>query len=361
MKGAVIVSNTSAAKVPASSVPPMKASENIPIISALICFALSLRRDEKTVDHAFATLPSISAIREPMSNMATIYSFIRSLFCCKNRLIPPNRLSAMDAPILATEPAILPRLMARILANRLAACCTSGDVNISVRLSLMPWMDSFMLSRTLVSPKPTLNPAMNRFLSWLALSISPWYLLSISSTAEVSSSPMSNSSAEYPPPAPPPEPPPLESVSGLMMLSSSMPVVMLFMSLAAFLAAPPAAAPALSADWAIASIPAVAADAPPPPFFPVTISVNALKALARLISLLMMRLITWMIGVSTLMSPCPIVALRLSNCSFRTRTWFAQPSAVRMKSPDARDSWSCTNLYRSATFSASDIFAVTLP
>ena len=212
----------------------------------------------------------------------------------------------MDAPMLAMEPAILPRLMARMLVNLVAACSTSGDVKISVRLSLILWMDSFMLSRTPMSPNPTLNPAMNRFLSSLAFSISPAYLLSISSTADVSSSPMSNSSAAYPPSAPPPEPPPPESVSGLMILSSSMPVLTLFMSLAAFLAAPPAppaAAPALSADWAIASIPAVAADAPPPPFFPVTISVNALKALARLISLLMMRLITWMTGVRTLISP----------------------------------------------------------
>ena len=301
-----MVSSTSVANVPANSVAPMKASENIPIISAVICFALLLLRDENTVASALEKFPLISAMREPISNMDTIYSMTRSLFCCRNRLIPPSRLSAMDAPILAAEPAILPRLIARILANRLAACSTSGDVNISVRLSLMFWIDSFMLSRTLVSPNPTLNPAMNRFLSSFAFSISPAYLLSISSTADVSSSPMSNSSAEYPPSAPPPEPPLPESVSGLMILSSSMPVLTLFMSLAAFLAAPPAppaAAPALSAACATASIPAAAADAPPEPFLPVTISVKALKALARLISLLMIRLITCMTGVSTFIRP----------------------------------------------------------
>ena len=152
-----------------------------------------------------------------------------------------------------------------------------------------------MLSNTDVSPKPSQKPSLNNPASSFAFSISPAYLLSISSTADVSSSPMSNSSAEYPPSVPPPEPPLPESVSGLMILSSSMPVLTLFMSLAAFLAAPPAppaAAPALSAACATASIPAAAVDAPPEPFLPVTISVKALKALARLISLLMIRLIT---------------------------------------------------------------------
>ena len=40
-------------------------------------------------------------------------------------------------------------------------------------------------------------------------------------------------------------------------------------------------------------------------------------------------------GDSTLISPWPIVAFKLSNCSCRMRIWFAQPSDVREKSPAA--------------------------
>ena len=96
-----------------------------------------------------------------------------------------------------------------------------------------------------------------------------------------------------------------------------MPLVAPLISFAAFFAAfpaPPMAVPALSADSATPSIPAAATAAPPPPdFFPANISVMDLKALARLISLLIMRLITLITGVSTLMSPWPIVAFKLSN------------------------------------------------
>ena len=95
-----------------------------------------------------------------------------------------------------------------------------------------------------------------------------------------------------------------------------MPLVAPLISFAAFFAAfpaPPMAALALSADPAISSMPVAAADTPPPDFLPVINSVNDLKALARLISLLIMRLITLITGVSTLMSPWPIVAFKLSN------------------------------------------------
>ena len=123
------------------------------------------------------------------------------------------------------------------------------------------------------------------------------------------------------------------------MFSSSIPVDMPFMSLAAFFAAvpaPDAADPALSDAAATASIPAAAAETPPPDdFFPDISSVNALNAFARVISFPMIVLITLSTGERTLINPCPIVALRLSNCNLRILTWFAHPSEVLEKSPAA--------------------------
>ena len=253
--------------------------------------------------------------------------------------MPPSRLSAIVRPIDATEPDTRPRLYANVFANSSAAFCMSESVTISIRLILIPSMCFWISSNTAVSPRPSQNPFTREDFSSLSLSIIPCRRLSTSSVPS-GSEPMSKSSASYPPPdAPPPDPLLPELSAGLIIFNSSIPVDTPFMSLAAFLAAPPAplaADPALSAAFATASIPAAAADAPPPsPFLPVISSVKARNALARLISFPIIVFITWITGDSTLISPWPIVAFKLSNCSCKMRTWFAQPFDVREKSPAA--------------------------
>ena len=114
-------------------------------------------------------------------------------------------------------------------------------------------------------------------------------------------------------------------------------MVAVLISLAAFFSAfpaPEAAVPALSAATATASIPAAVADAPEslPPDIKAK---KALNAFARLSILPMTALITWMTGDNAAISPWPMVAFKLSNCSCKIRTWFAQPVDVLEKSPAA--------------------------
>ena len=90
-------------------------------------------------------------------------------------------------------------------------------------------------------------------------------------------------------------------------------------------------------------------------------SVKLLKAFARVASLPSKILITFRTGVKILINPCPTVALRDCNCNCITRTWFAQLSDVRMKSPDAADNCFCTKARRRATFSCSVMADVVLP
>ncbi len=81
----------------------------------------------------------------------------------------------------------------------------------------------------------------------------------------------------------------------------------------------------------------------PAEVFPKNDSVKDLKALATALSFSNKVFNIFKSGFSTLISPCPIVALRLSNCNFKTLVWFAQLSCVRTKSPDAPDNFSKTN------------------
>ena len=88
------------------------------------------------------------------------------------------------------------------------------------------------------------------------------------------------------------------------------------MSFAAFFAllpAPLADEPALSADFATDSRPEDAEDDAPLPFE--SKDESDLIAFARLRIFPMTVLITWITGESAAMSPCPIVAFRLSNCN----------------------------------------------
>ena len=124
-----------------------------------------------------------------------------------------------------------------------------------------------------------------------------------------------------PPPAPaaPPEPP----LSGVdTMFNSSIPVAPRFffafsLAPASFCAFPAATPDALAAESMASDI---SSAPPPPPALPNSASVNARKTFARVISLLMMVLITLITGVSALINPWPIVALRDSNCSWRILT-----------------------------------------
>ena len=143
------------------------------MMSAVICLALLLRKDSNIVATAVENRPLISDILEPMSNIATIYSISRSLFCSKYRLIPPSRLSAIDAPILAVEPATLPRLNTNRFRNSSAAETTAGSRNMSFRFCPMLLIDCRILSKTSLLPKAMLNPPLNRLASSLALSMSP--------------------------------------------------------------------------------------------------------------------------------------------------------------------------------------------
>ena len=109
--------------------------------------------------------------------------------------------------------------------------------------------------------------------------------------------------------------------------------------MAAFLAAFPAAVEASAASSAASDTPsspsaagAVAsgsspmpsASAPPPPLpddlFPVISSVKDLNAFASVVSLPSTKFIPRTTGRSTFISPCPIVAFRLSNWSLRILT-----------------------------------------
>ena len=122
-----------------------------------------------------------------------------------------------------------------------------------------------------------------------------------------------------PPPAPaaPPEPP----LSGAdTMFNSSIPVAPRFffafsLAPASFCAFPAATPDALAAESMASDI-----SSAPPPALPNSASVNARKTFARVISLPMMVLITLITGVSALINPWPIVALRDSNCSWRILT-----------------------------------------
>ena len=85
-----------------------------PIKSAEICFASSLLKTEKISATAIENCPTISFISEPMSNIEMNHSFIRPLFCSRYRAIPPVILSAIVAPIDASDPTTLPRFNARL-------------------------------------------------------------------------------------------------------------------------------------------------------------------------------------------------------------------------------------------------------
>ena len=103
-------------------------------------------------------------------------------------------------------------------------------------------------------------------------------------------------------------------------------------SFAAFFAALPAffvESAMLSADWEASSIPAPASAAAAPvdaiwlvpdDLLPVISSVKLLNAFARVANFPIRVFTALMMGVNKLISPCPIVAFRESNCSFRMRT-----------------------------------------
>ena len=72
--------------------------------------------------------------------------------------MPPRRLSAIVAPMLATEPVTCPKDWASVLAKPKAAVCTSESVKIFPRLSFMDWMLLWIESNTDVSPKASQKP-----------------------------------------------------------------------------------------------------------------------------------------------------------------------------------------------------------
>ena len=82
---------------------------------------------------------------------------------------------------------------------------------------------------------------------------------------------------------------------------------------------------------------------PPEELFPKKDSVKDLKAFATCFSFPSRVLSICRRGLRTFISPCPMVALRLSICNFKILVWFAQLSCVRIKSPEAPDSFSVTN------------------
>ena len=90
--------------------------------------------------------------------------------------------------------------------------------------------------------------------------------------------------------------------------------------------------PSLSAE-ALAAFMLSAAESPL-----VKAAVKAAKAFAATISFSIIAFSHFTAGLSTFINPSPIAALKVSNCSDSTLTWFAQLSEVLIKSPAAFES-----------------------
>ena len=84
--------------------------------------------------------------------------------------MPPRRLSAILAPMLATEPVTCPKDCASVLAKPKAAVCTSESVKIFPSLSFMDWMLLWIESNTDVSPKASQKPLVKESFNWFSRS-----------------------------------------------------------------------------------------------------------------------------------------------------------------------------------------------
>ena len=271
-----------------------------------------------------------------MSNMLMMNCFILPVFCSKYLFTPPTKLVATVIPTLATAPVACPAAYATRSSQVSAAFNTSGAVNISLRLSLIPLMAFFNGSRD-TSPRPALNPSLKISLSSFSLSITAWSTgfnpASVSSAAFAISSLIPKS--ELKSPAPPPV-----SVFFVRLLISSNPSKPPY-SFAAFFALPPAAfvAPVREFAFCVAVSNPVAIlpteELAPLDVFPVMISVNLLNASAATWSFAIRALSTLITGVNTLIRPWPMLAFKESNLMARILVWFAQLSDVLAKSPCA--------------------------
>ena len=253
----------------------------------------------------------------------------------------------MATPTLATAPDALPRLKETESAHSPAASITSFEVNISFKDCQILCSDFliFVIFFSL-SPNPIRNPLRNKPANFFTLSIRPardWsiFVITVSPCARLPKSMLPPEVAPVPPF--PPEPPEL-SEAGLSIFCIWSKPINTRISLAAFFAALPApAAPSARSSAAPAAplkpssaFPAIS-DMPEDAFFPVISSVKDLNAFANITNLPTTALIPLIIGVNRFINPCPIDALRLSNCRERMRTWFAQESEVLAKSPLASD------------------------
>ena len=108
--GVRIVSSTSLNSFADNSVIPINTSAKIDIMSAVICFAVSLLNTEKISAAATAKSAPIVLISAVISNILIRYPLILSLALSRYKAIPPVRLSAIVSPILENAPAVLPKL-----------------------------------------------------------------------------------------------------------------------------------------------------------------------------------------------------------------------------------------------------------
>ena len=265
----------------------------------------------------------------------------------------------MVSAIDETEPATLPVLSATVRNKFPSDVCTSLLDAISKKDASIDTKFAFMLSKTDMSPKPILKPFVKLFFNATKIFLSFSIFFAALSISLVSTS------AFIPVPFPAPDPALFLSfvvsvLSILFNLSKLNKYVWAFFRFAAvffvlFSVCFDASDALFIASAVLAAEFAVLLSAE---CFPINASVKFLNAFAATESFAINIFSHFITGVNTLISPCPIVALRLSNCNDNNLTWFAQESDVLAKSPAAFVSCDCTNAYRKDTFSISVISAV---
>ena len=121
---------------------PSAALEKISIIFAVICCPVSPSRTLNTSAKSTAKLPHAFKISSFALKLLTSLSLIYPALLLRYESMPPSRFAPIVTPTEAKAPAIFPRFSAKESRRPLAASCTAGSVNISIKLSLIPLRES---------------------------------------------------------------------------------------------------------------------------------------------------------------------------------------------------------------------------